>query len=111
MQNYVSIHEHQTKPNPPLAAVHGQAALLLRYDVPTYYVSRELLAAALWTELPDDMVFETIPFPFDVLVFMLPKGTVRHPTDGDCPFLVLSRTSKGQALSLPISRTGFQGHC
>jgi hypothetical protein len=32
------------------------------------------LAAALRTELPDDMVFEAIPFPFDALVFMLPKG-------------------------------------
>jgi hypothetical protein len=42
MQNYVSIHEHQPRPNLALAAVHGQAALLLRYDVPTYYVSREL---------------------------------------------------------------------
>ena len=50
----------------------GQAALLLRYDVPTLYVSRELLAAALRTELPDDMVFAAIPFPFDALVFMLP---------------------------------------
>jgi hypothetical protein len=29
------------------------------------------------------MVFAAIPFPFDALVFMLPKGTVRHPTDGD----------------------------
>lgn len=46
----------------PLVAVHGQAALLLRYDVPTYYVSQELLAAALRTELPDDMVLEAIPF-------------------------------------------------
>ena len=46
MQNYVSIYEHQTRPNPALAAVHGQAALLLRYDMPIYYVSRELLAAA-----------------------------------------------------------------
>jgi hypothetical protein len=73
MQNYVSIHEHQTRPNPALAAVHGQAALLLRYEVPSYYVSRELLTAALRTELPDDMVFEAIPFPFDALVFMLPK--------------------------------------
>jgi hypothetical protein len=27
MQKYVSIHEHQTRPNPALAAVHGQAAL------------------------------------------------------------------------------------
>ena len=107
MQNYVSIHEHQTKPNPALAAVHGQTALLLRFDVPIYYVSRELLAAALRIELPDDMVFEPIPFPFDALIFMLPKGTVGHPTDGDCPFLVLSRTTKGQALSLPIRELDF----
>ena len=97
MQNYVSIHEHQTRPNPALAAVHGQAALLLRYDVPIYYVSRELLAACVRTELRDDTVFEAIPFPFDALVFMLPKGTVRHPVEGDRPFLVLSRTTKGQA--------------
>jgi hypothetical protein len=30
-----------------------------------------------------------------------------HSTDGDCPFLVLSRTTKGQRLSLPIRGTGF----
>jgi len=64
MQNYVDIHEHQTRPNPALTAVHGQAALLIRYNVPTYYVSRELLTAALRTELPDDMVSAAIPFPF-----------------------------------------------
>src|SRR6516164_7940109 len=29
MQNSVSIYEHQTKPNPALPAVQGQAALLL----------------------------------------------------------------------------------
>jgi len=51
-----------------LAAVHGQAALLVQYDVPIYHVSRELLAAAARTELPDDMVFEAIPFPFDALI-------------------------------------------
>jgi hypothetical protein len=39
---------------------------------------------------------------------MLPKGTVRHPTDGDCPFLILSRTSKGQHLSLPIPGLDFR---
>jgi hypothetical protein len=108
MQNYVSIHEHQTRPNPALAVVHGQAALLLRYDVPIYYVSREILAAALRTELPNDIVFEEIPFPFDALVFMLPKGIVRHPTEGDCPFLVRSRTNKGQTLSLPIPELDFK---
>ena len=42
MQNYVSIHEQQTRPNPALIAVHGQAALLLPYDVPAYYLSTVL---------------------------------------------------------------------
>jgi len=107
MPNSVSICEHQTRPNPALAAVHGQAALLLRYEVSTYYVSRELLAAAVRTELPDDMVFDAIPFSFDALVFMLPKGAARHPTDGDRPFLVVSRTTKGEALFLPIRDLDF----
>ncbi len=85
---------------------HGRAAILLRYDVPTYYVSRELLAAGLRTEPPDDMV-KAIPFSFDALVFMLPKATVRHAADGDCPFLVLARTTKGGALSLPTRELDF----
>jgi hypothetical protein len=75
--------------------------------VPTYYVSKGLLAAALRTELPDHTVFKAIPFPYDALVFMLPKGTVCHPSEGDCPFLALSRTTKGQALSLPIRELDF----
>ena len=89
-----------------LATVHGQAALLPRYDVPTYYVSRELLAAVLRIELPDDLIFEAIPFPVDALVFMLPKGTVRHPSDGDCPFLVLSRTPRRQ--NRPMAETKIE---
>jgi hypothetical protein len=65
MQNYVNIYEHQIRPKPALVTARGQAALLLRYEVPTYYVPRELLTAALLTDLPHDMVFEAIPFQFD----------------------------------------------
>ena len=75
--------------------------------MPTYYVSRELLAASFRAELPDNMIFEAIPCPFDALAFMLPKGSVRHPDDDDCPFLALSRTSKGEALSFPIRDVNF----
>jgi hypothetical protein len=50
MQNHGSVYEYHTRPSPALAVIHGQAALLLRYDVPIYYVSQELLAAALRTE-------------------------------------------------------------
>jgi hypothetical protein len=52
--------------------------------------------------------FQRASFPFGALVFLLPKGTVRHPTDGDCPFLVLSRTTKGQNLSLPMPGLDFR---
>jgi hypothetical protein len=107
MQNYVSIHEHWIRSNPPLAAIHGQAALLLRYNVPTYYVSRELLAAAARTELPDDMVFEAIPFPFDALVFMLAKGTVRHPIEGDLSFPRAFSNHQVTGLIASDPRAGF----
>ena len=33
---------------------------------------------------------------------------MRHPTEGDCPLLVLSRTSIGQHLSLPILGLDFR---
>ncbi len=62
MPNYVSVFELQTWPNPALAVVRGRAAMLLRYDVPTYYVFREILAAALRTELPDGMVLRLFRF-------------------------------------------------
>jgi hypothetical protein len=51
MQNYISICEHQTKPNPVLAAVHSQATLLLRHNMSNCYVSPKLLAAAPRTPL------------------------------------------------------------
>jgi hypothetical protein len=33
---------------------------------------------------------------------MFPKGTIRHPIEGDCPYVVVSRTEKGQVTSLPL---------
>jgi hypothetical protein len=35
MQNYVSMYEHQTRPNPALEVVHGHAAMLCATEVPT----------------------------------------------------------------------------
>jgi hypothetical protein len=36
---------------------------LIEYDVPTFYVSKELLAAASRTELPMDKRLDAIPIP------------------------------------------------
>jgi len=41
------------------AAVEGQATQLLPFEIPTFYVSKELLSAAARTDLPTDIFWAT----------------------------------------------------
>jgi hypothetical protein len=82
--------------------LEGQMGHLLQFAVPTFFVSKELLEAAARTDLPGDLLLDAIPFPFPALVFMLPKGTIRHRSEGECPYIVVSRTENGQVASLPL---------
>jgi hypothetical protein len=68
----------------------------------------ELLVAALRTELPDDMVFEAIPFHSTHLSSCCPRGLCVTRPKAIVPFLSLSRTGKGQILSLPIPELDFK---
>jgi hypothetical protein len=88
--------------NLAFGSVETQMGQLLEYEVPTFFVSKELLAAAARTDLPADLFLDELPFPLPALVFMLPKGTIRHPREGDCPYAVVSRMEKGQIFSLPF---------
>jgi hypothetical protein len=81
--------------------MRSPAAMLLRYQVPTYYVFPEMLAAALRTELPDRCSLRLF-FPFDALVIMLSKGTVFHPIEGGCRFLVSLTNFKPIRLTKPV---------
>jgi hypothetical protein len=36
------------------------------------------------------------------LVFMLPRNSIRHPTEGEFPFIIVARYEKGQTGSLPL---------
>jgi len=80
----------------------SEIAVLLQFDVPTFYVSKEFVMAVLRTELPQDMLLDGIPFAFPAFVFMTPKGLIRHPDDGDCPFIALSKHSRGDRHDLTI---------
>src|SRR5262245_55383992 len=90
------------KLDPTFGTVEAQMGHLLEYEVPTFYVSKELLAAAAQTDLPAELLLDAVPFPFPALVFMLPKGTIRHPIEGDRPYVVVSCTEQGQVTSLPL---------
>lgn len=94
--------------DPAFTTVEAQMSHLIEYDVPTFYVSKELLAAATRTELPMDIGLDAIPFPFPAVVFMFPRNTVRHITAGDCPFITVSKQDKGQVFRLPLKGVEFE---
>jgi hypothetical protein len=50
---------------------------------------------------------DAVPFPFPASVFMFPKGTIRHPSEGECPYIVVSRVAKGQVFPLPLKDVTF----
>lgn len=95
------------KPDATFVMVECQTGHLLQFDVPTFYVSKELLAAAARTDLPDDTFLDAVPFPFPASVFMFPKGTIRHPSEGECPYIVVSRVAKRQVFPLPLKDVTF----
>jgi len=90
------------KPDLTFATLESQMGQLLEFDVPTFYVSKEVLLAALRTDVQVDLLVDSILFPFPALVFMLPRNSIRHPTEGECPFIIVSRSEKGQTGSLPL---------
>jgi hypothetical protein len=92
-----------TDTKPSQRAIQSRMSVLLKFDVPTFYVSKDFLLAALRTELPQDMLLEGIPFPFAGTVFMFPKGLVCHQEEGDCPYIAFSKHKKGDRHDLPIS--------
>lgn len=101
MHNQVASHVGR-KSDPGFSAAEGQGARLFKFEVPTYYVSEELIAAAARTDLPIDIFLDAPPFPFPALVFMFPKGTIRHAVHSECPYLVVSRVERGQVFTLPL---------
>jgi hypothetical protein len=106
LQNGNAIFDHKT-PNSATAMAQVQAAIALRFNNPTFYVSREILNAALRTDLPSDLIFEDIPFPFPAIIFVLPTGSVRHETEGDVPYICISRFFGNEIVPLPIPGYDF----
>ena len=59
------------------------ARALARHRVPTFFVYPALLRSATHTDAPDNFVFSELLWPFPALRFMLPRGGVVSPVDGD----------------------------
>lgn len=68
---------------------------LARYRVPLYFVSRDLLEAILLSDLPKNIAWPEIDMPMAAAVFMLPLGVVKHPIEGNIPFIAYLKSVKG----------------
>jgi hypothetical protein len=95
------------KPDATFAAVEGQTGQLLEFDVPTFYVFKELMGVALRTDLPGEILLDAVPVSFPAWVVMFPMGSIRHPSEGECPYRVVSRVAKNQVFRLPLKDVDF----
>ena len=84
--------------------IGASAGLLQKFNYPTYYVGEKLFEAMRRTHAPKGMTWDEIAWPFDSLVFMLPRNTLFEPEEsgGREIFLVgASRFSKDAVVTVP----------
>lgn len=82
------------------AACH--AARLTSFAVPTFFVERDLLAALWKTTPPEAIDWRTLHLPFESAGFVLPKGFINMPENGDVDFLWYSRAFKDTTMNAPL---------
>ena len=86
--------QEQMQQHPPPCSAPAMALVSTtarHYGVPTYYIAPELAEAALRTDLAPELQLADLHWPFPALLLMLPRGCVRHPLEGDVPFIGLCR--------------------
>lgn len=83
--------------------VSSAAAILERYNYPTYYVNSSLLEALQHTT-PPDLSWNELKLPFSGLVFMLPRGAVQEPEScggKDLLFVGVAKFEPGEEVRIP----------
>lgn len=89
-----------------MTACHISACLLIRYQVPTFFVAAELCEALLETEAPEDLTFAEINWPMPAMLFMLPKDFSLRYFGAHVPFLTVARVDKDQTIKSPLVISG-----
>jgi len=74
------------------------------FDFPTLFIAPDLLAAVSETEPPGDLLWQEIKLPFEAGALCLPRGALRHPTDGACEILGWARIPAEEVLQFAPGR-------
>jgi hypothetical protein len=68
-----------------------------KHAFPTYFVENAMLQAVARTTPPGDLEWKDIPMPHPGLVFILPRGALRHPHCGEIGWIAVARTTPGES--------------
>jgi hypothetical protein len=71
------------------------AVQAVKYHVPTYWVGRDLAEAVRQTVPPIEFDFAANPLPLPSMTFMLPKGFLIHPEEGEASFISFAQHKIG----------------
>lgn len=71
--------------------IYVQACQLQQLEVPTYFITRDLLFALSETDLPNDYELKEFQMKWPAVLFMLPRDMNHDSTGIDHPYLLLSQ--------------------
>lgn len=77
---------------------------LAMFNTPTFFLSREIAEAIRNTSPPMEFEWHDMELPFDAAIFMLPKGVLRHASDGECAYVAYARCKQNAVYEAPLKR-------
>lgn len=72
------------------------ASHAVKYGVPIFWVGKDMAEAIKETAPPGEIPWYTLPLPYPACIFMLPKGSLRHPQEGDITHIGFCRMRAGE---------------
>ncbi len=87
-----AVERQQGRQVPPNTVV--EALLSMRaaeHDYPLYWIDRSFWECLLRSDPPAEIALGDLHWPFPAMIFLLPRGTLVHETDGDCSWLMIGR--------------------
>jgi hypothetical protein len=75
---------------------------LVAHQVPMFFIAPDLLEAVMRTDFHEDINWLEMKLPYETGIFILPRGALPHPTDGDTGMILWSRSPKGPMRPVPF---------
>lgn len=91
-----------------LASFFVTTSMLIRYQMPTYFVSHELCEALLKTEAPEDLLLCEVKFPMPAMLFMLPKTFSTQYFGYEAPYFTISCAEPKKGYNTPLVMDGIR---